>query len=254
MNTQIAIFRNLILTFVIACFALSTQAGSAANKKITELIPVYKSGNLITVKRETGQLAWAGISSPRLFDVVEARLKENVESSSKEGMDLTGWLIKALSYSGNPKYLPTLENIAQTSSLRKVKGYAKKGIDRLHKYEQWNPELRKGVTASTDKEAEFQRVRNMLKSDNYELLRMGAKRVAYRYRDNSELLALVQKRLLGEYQSDLRDKVSLDTMIWLCKALAESGNSKYKSILDQVANGTDNRKLAKRAAKYAAVL
>jgi hypothetical protein len=250
-----AIVRNRLLSIAIclALFAANAGANDVVDQQIADMIPVFESGNLANVKLEAEKLAWSGLSTPTLFDVIEQRLVAVAGDTSKPGLQLTGWLIKALSYSGDTRYLSTLESL-QGSSARKVRNYAIEGSERLEMYRELNPVLAANITGNTLAQVERQRVGNLLQSTNYEALRLGAKRVASAYRDDAELLGLARQRLLEEYTKGLNDKVYMDTMAWLVKALAESGDSAYRATLEEVANTTSDRKLAKRARKYASAL
>jgi len=56
---------------------------------------------------------------------------------------------------------------------------------------------------------------------------------------------------MKRYERDSSDKVHIDSIAWLCKALAESGSGKYASMLERVAEDAPNKKVRKQARKYA---
>ncbi|MDY0221499.1 MAG: hypothetical protein RBR67_10215 [Desulfobacterium sp.] len=88
-------------------------------------------------------------------------------------------------------------------------------------------------------------LKDMLKSDLMKVKKEAAKRITTRSYTDQDLYEVVNEELLKGYQT-ASDKVSIDTMAWLCKALGTSGNEKYKDTLQKVKN-SDNRKLARSA-------
>ncbi len=247
-------FFLLFLFFSLLTAPVVLAAGSVVDQQIDKLIPVFESGNPAQVKKAAGSLAWTGISSPRLFDVVQTRLLNSYELTSKANIELSGWLIKALSYSGNDKYRGTLEKMLDEAAAKKVRGYAKKALPDLDRFKSWNPEINQGLTGLNQEQTEQQRVKNMLASSNVELLRVGAKRIVHAYSFDNALLKLAESRLIKEYSSNNTDKVFIDAMAWLCKALASSGDTQYKATLTTVEQGATSKKLRKYARKYGAQL
>lgn len=51
------------------------------------------------------------------------------------------------------------------------------------------------------------------------------------------------------YAINTRDKLHVDAMAWLCKALSASGMQQYAKTLQEVAENTTNKKLQKHALK-----
>lgn len=93
----------------------------------------------------------------------------------------------------------------------------------------------------------------MLKSGNLNSQRDAAKRISRKRGLDAAVYAAVSDLLLGQYRSS-RTNMEIDTMSWLCKALASSGNSKYKETLTEVYRNTRNRKLKGYAKKSLALL
>jgi hypothetical protein len=89
----------------------------------------------------------------------------------------------------------------------------------------------------------------LLQSDSPLDLRNGAKSVYYHHLGNAYLTDLAAQVLLDKYNDDLRDRDHMDAMAWLCKALGKSGNNKYRSALETVADQAKNRKLRGYASK-----
>jgi len=94
----------------------------------------------------------------------------------------------------------------------------------------------------------------MLRSGDFELKRLGAKRVYFvREYDQYELDTLTEE-LLSNMGSDRRDRVYVDSMKWMIKALASSGNHAYAETLSRVekeaANSGIGRYSKSMASKY----
>src|SRR3954469_4611748 len=58
-------------------------------------------------------LAWKGISDTRLFDVIEKRLLQDAQGNGRDrtARNHAARLIKALGFSGQPKYAQTLDSL-----------------------------------------------------------------------------------------------------------------------------------------------
>lgn len=69
------------------------------------------------------------------------------------------------------------------------------------------------------------------------------------YRDQ-EVLDVAAEVLLQKYRTS-NDNTSADAMAWVCKALGNSGNGRYKPVLDEVVATSGNRKLDKHCAAAA---
>jgi hypothetical protein len=126
-------------------------------------------------------------------------------------------------------------------------------LQRLPNYEQWNPIIYAGLEQAAPGRLGQTRVQNLLNSEVPELIRAGAKMVRNQYANDDELLAAVNDSLLKNYDRNLSNKVQIDAVNHLIRTLGESGNSAYRSTLDQVA-GSSNKKIAKYAVKYAGYL
>jgi len=60
---------------------------------------------------------------------------------------------------------------------------------------------------------------------------------------NTEVLDVAAEVLLQKYQRSSLDRNSANAMAWLCRAIAGSGNNRYKAAVDEVADKAENRKL-----------
>lgn len=101
------------------------------------------------------------------------------------------------------------------------------------------------ATGNRDKEA--QNYLETMKAGNSYARIDTLKRIERSQITNETLFDYIEKELLAKYQDMPDDKLHIDEMSWLCKALASSGMAKYKTALETVAENAVNPKLQKYA-------
>ena len=79
----------------------------------------------------------------------------------------------------------------------------------------------------------------------------GARLVVRFYKQNTQLLAVVEDELLKGYKVKTRDRRYVEAMGWLCNALGRSGQVQYKDTLKEVAKNAKNRRIRGYAKKNA---
>ncbi|WP_372943172.1 hypothetical protein [Shewanella sp.] len=191
------------------------------------------------------------ISGPQdiaVYDAIEASLKRSLASATdKHAIDYSSWLAKGLGYSGNEKYRATLTQIVEGDYHKKLRKYANEGITNIGQYAIWNPILHTPTHA--DLPPRLNAYSNALSSNDLILIRIAAKRIMHE-REYSEVMLtqlseqLTQPRLLDD------SRLAIDTYAWLAKALASSGNDKFKAVIEDMANNAANKKLRSYAKKY----
>lgn len=241
------------LLIVSVAFSFNLTAMAASNPESKPYIDYFKKASRANIKQIVDDLYWSGITDTRLYDMIQAELKAKYMNDSKVSLEVNSWLVKALAISGNKKYLKTMEQISESDAHKKLKKHTAKAIEMLHDYARWLPVMNKGISSVPVKQRDQARVKNMLKSSDGEMIRIGAKRVYHNYTSNTALLKQVERSLLANH-SKSDERVHVDAMAWLIKTLAESMDSKYKSSLEKVAGEADNKKVRKYAEKYAAYL
>jgi len=95
---------------------------------------------------------------------------------------------------------------------------------------------------------ETARLLDQLKSNDYRSKRTAAKIISRNNYKNTILYDQVEKELLRDYSS-ARSKLAVDTMAWMCKALASSRNHKYYDTVYNVSRKARSRKVRKYAKK-----
>src|SRR5262245_26957800 len=77
---------------------------------VQQYIQIFQGG--VGSDKAVDDLGWKGISDERLFDIIEQRLRQDAQASSREGRNHAARLIKALGFSGQPKYAATLGSLS----------------------------------------------------------------------------------------------------------------------------------------------
>lgn len=198
-------------------------------------------------------LEWAGLSDPKVFDKLEADVLKNYQNTdSAEVIKALGWALRGLSFSGNEKYLPTLEKVAVDGGHRNLRKHAKKSVEVLRKYKDWNPMINphhNNIDAGYP--SKTQRYSNMLKSGEYELMRIAGKRIAREQVFDKKVLSIAAQSV-QEYYPKVSDTLSVDSVAWVMRALASSTDPSYKPLIEEVFTKTEDKKLRRHAKKYLA--
>jgi len=239
------------LLFIASLFtAFTVFTAHAEPQSPDEFIQIFQSENQAQQIQAAQALEWAGLSSPKIFDVVEAdALKALPNDKDKFTVNYLSYMVKALAFSGNEKYRPTIEKIQREASNKKVKKYAQESLPKLAVYTRLNQLIVPKPWPENAYPSTNQRLINMLQSNETELLLLAAKRINYSNNYQAEVLSQLNKSLLENYQKPLSDD-RLDAVAWLTHALAGSRSLDYKPTIETVANTAENKKLRKYAVKY----
>ena len=220
---------------------------------LKKYVAMMESGNPLSQKEAAQLLEWAGLSDPMLFDIVEKevqKLHDKGRHLHKSDIDLMAWLIKALSFSGEPKYVATVEKIRNESQQPKVRKYAKIALPNFSQYEKWNPIINSKEHYNSEQSAEINRFANMLRSEDFDLMRLAAKRVHYKHIYNDYLLSILSSKVDAFADYDPKNGNEVDSVAWMTKALAGSRELKYKRSVEKMAATAKHVKLQKYAHKY----
>ncbi|MFY8328039.1 hypothetical protein [Pseudoalteromonas sp. ZZD1] len=79
-------------------------------------------------------------------------------------------------------------------------------------------------------------------------IKTASKSLVSNHNNNSELLDILAQYVSDNYESASTNN-EIDTMAWACRALGETGTSRYKELLTLVMNNSQNKKLRKYAKK-----
>ena len=240
---------HLCSTLIFCVLVLS--AAPAASDSLDEYIQIFTDGNSQQQTQAAKDLAWAGLSDPRLFDLIEqSMLEKYLTVENKYAVDDTAWLARALSCSGQEKYRATLQKVASDSPQKKIRRHAENSLVQLDNYARWNPIISDTSNRDSSKSDEINRYANMLRSNDLELQRIGAKRVHNTHSYDTYLLDILDAEIRARYLEVNNDSLFIDTVAWMCKALSGSRVEAYKPTIVEVSKNAGNSKLAKYAKKY----
>ena len=215
-----------------------------------DFVKIFQSGTQVEQEKAAEALEWAGLSSPKLFDLVEElALKTLPQSNDKVTVNFESYLVKALGYSGNEKYRPSIQKIIAEARDKKLKKYGEQALNQLPAYAKYNPIIAPKPWPENTHPTINQRIVNMINSDDTELMRLGAKRVHNESNYSPEALAALNTAIERNYKNHLDDE-RLDAVAWLAKALAGSRQLEYKGTVEKVSIGAADKKLASYAKKY----
>jgi hypothetical protein len=197
----------------------------------------------------------SGLQDQALYEKIAALLKTGyAEPYDKDQIDEMSWLCKALAASGDSQYRQLLDQIAATAPSSKLQRYAKQSAELIETYAQRSRIMNATEGWDAELSAEENRVVGMLKSNDIGLKRDAAK-IIYRNKNNKEkVYDAAAASLLDMLQNFHSDSSYVDTMAWLCKALATSGDVKYVDVLEQVHSDTQSVKLSSHASKALSAL
>jgi|RhiMethySRZTD1v2_1073278.scaffolds.fasta_scaffold153872_2 hypothetical protein len=227
-------------TFLALLLSLFAGAALAATPEedVQRYLAVF-SDTLADTDKAVEELGWKGISDPRLYDVIEERLLVEAPKVGRSKIDRNriGHYIRGLGFSGQEKYARTI------SSFLDEKGWgrhARTSLEDLKLYARWNPIISSRDTFDPQYSDDVNRVRNMLRSDDRMLQKLGAKCVYHRHANETVLLDLLAGQLLASYKT-ASDPESMDAVAWMVKGIGKSANSKYVPVLQEVSRSGDGK-------------
>lgn len=227
-------------------------AQSDRSEEVRRLMVGLESASRVQRINSAKIISRSGLQDQALYLTIADLLKAGyTREYEKDHADEMSWMCKALAASGEPQYRELLDEIVAKSPSLKLKRYAKQSSELIDHYAQRSKIL--NATDAWDEElsAEENRFVSMLKSDDIGLRRDAAK-VIVRNLENDEKVFTAAASALSDMSKDLHSHSNnqyVDTMSWLCKALAASGDSKYIEVLEQVHGNTQNLKLRSYALK-----
>jgi hypothetical protein len=190
-------------------------------------------------------LAWKGISDPRVFDPLERRLLASAEEglTDRHIKKEVALYMRALGYSGQSKYIPTLERYRNEVA---YDGYVRDALEDIPRYQRWNPIVSNRANFDSRYSDEVNRIRNMLRSDDFDLKKIGAKRVYYQNKDDV-LLEVLAEQIRATYMSN--DERNGDSIAWMVKALGSARQEKYRPLIEEVAANAPDNTIVRHARK-----
>lgn len=236
------IFNTILLTLFSASIAHAATLEDDVNRYVERF-----SGTKTVNEEVVESLEWAGLSDPRLFDLIERRVIDGVEPGRYDRKTRNQVLlyIRALGFSGQPKYTTTLQKVAPDLTYGRR---AKNALDDLPHYQKWNPIISNRAIFDAKYSDDVNRILNMLQSDDFLLKRLGAQRI---YAENKEaiLLSTLEAEIRANYMNlkNENDDDPIDSVSWMVKALGSAKQEQYRPLLQEVAVKAPSKKIRKYA-------
>jgi hypothetical protein len=223
-------------------FSLCTPFSALAatpEEDVQRYIGIFQAG--ADSDRAADDLAWMGISDTRLYDLIERQLLVDSRGTSRPERNHAARLIKALGFSGQPKYEATLNGLSEA-----YRRPVERALINLKLYEKWNPVIASRAGWDAKYPDDVNRVRNMLKSDDLRLQAVGAKRVFFAHSSETVLLDLLAERLRACYKT-ATDPDGVEAAGWMVNGLGKSASPDHRGVIAEVAAGAASDKLRSRA-------
>ena len=253
--------RELSICWVVVlvyCSFINVKAFAAdgLDQEHAELLDIFtnRSATMQTNTIEQ-RVKFSGVTDEKIFDVAEKNLLNNYRKiDTRDSRQYTAWLLHMLAYSGNSKYLKTLNMIERVTASSNIKRHAVKSIGELAVYERWTKVISANLKSTPYHALLRMRTLNMLNSDEPVLIRVGASIVSKNFLHDDQLLDRMASRLIeihAQYQKEHGDRAKqyVDASAWLCKVLGFSGMEKYRDVLVEVQLATGSRTIKKWAKK-----
>lgn len=216
---------------LLACLFYATTAFSATvEEDVARYVGIFNgSAGLHSDAADT--FSWMGLSDPRIFDIIEKRLLADAPASRNDKVEKNrvARYIRALGFSGQAKYIPTINQFVSDDVYER---YAKTALLELPQYQKWNPIIANRANFDPKLSDDANRVINMLRADDFLLKRVGAKRVYFKHQE-PEVLEVTAKELRANYAKATHD--SSDAIAWMAKGLGQARVEKYRPLLQEVA-------------------
>jgi len=186
-------------------------------------------------------LAYVGVSDTRVFDRIEALLLEdaNVFRGQRDEKNRVARYIRALGFSGQPKYVPTIQRFVDDKVYER---YAKAALEDLPNYQRWNPIIANRASFDPKLSDDANRVMNMLKSNDLILKRIAAKRI-YFAQTEPVLLQTLANDLRAVYPTVNHGENPVDAVAWMVKAIGNAKQEAYRPLLQEVLNSAPSDKV-----------
>ena len=222
---------------ILALLALLSFSNLAVAATVEEDVQRYVqifSGDKRLHNDAADTFSWMGLSDTRVFDIIERRLLEDADASRNNNeRNRVARYIRSLGFSGQSKYEPTIGKFVGD---RPYERFAKNALIDLPDYRKWNPIISNRSTFDPKLSDDVNRISNMLRSDDLLLQRVGAKRVYFVGNKDDTLLGILEKQVQASYaRTDLKDRLRVDSVCWMVKALGSSRNPKYEPLIEEVA-------------------
>jgi len=232
-----------LIAFLASLHVAAGALAASLEEDVQRYIAIFQQPDAAAHNKAVEELAWMGLSDPRLFDMLEQKIlaEAAAAANTRAEKDRVARYIRALGFSGQEKYVPTLQRFENHMVYNR---YAKDALNQRPQYEKWNPIISDRATFDPRLSDDDNRIMNMLGSDDLMLMRIAAKR-AY-FAPNDTVLAQVADQVRKRYATSELDPERRDAVAWMVKALART--TQYDDLLAEVKSGAPDHKVRNTAA------
>ncbi len=236
---------------IIAGFLISAGALAESRAELTkQYATIFESGTAPEQMQAAKRLEWLGLSDPRIFGPAERNLLDRISATEKESANYAAYMAHALAYSGQEKYRDALTQAANGGANKNLRRHATEALVELKNYARWTPLIADTSNSDPALSAEVNGFGSMLRSSETDLHRLAAKRIYQGRIRDAGILMLLESRAREAATKPVGTKNEIDVSIWLLKALAATGDPKYRPVIESAATENSNRKVQKNAKKF----
>jgi hypothetical protein len=240
----------LLALLLLHCTA-AAAAGLGSESEFNDYIKTFTDGSYTAQEKACQRLEWAGLSDPRIFDLVEKNLLAGYQTAdSRSSVNEMAWLTKALAFSGQEKYRNTIAEVAANGGHKKLRNYAAESDAMLTNYARWNPIINDKKQYDAKQSVEANRFANMLRSDELALNLLATKRIYHEGLNDAYLLEALKQATEKRLPEENGSKEFVDTVAWMVKTLATTRDEKYLAVVEAASTSAGNKKVQKYASKY----
>jgi hypothetical protein len=244
-------FWSALLLIAAFSFVWDLPSGYAMSENVeNQYLSTLTGGSLAAKIMVAKRITQSQVINDKIFIELEKQILEGYNSGSgSKHIDQMAWFCKALASSGNVKYLKSLQQVAKDAEDPKLQHYARQSVDSFSFHKKRNQTLsRSAEYTSQGFTADSAQLAVMLKSDEFVMKRDAAKKIVRGASVDPRLFDIVEQELLqGLSEKPGNYSVYVDTMAWMCKALAVSGNTNYAKVLRRVIDESSSPKLQRYA-------
>lgn len=243
-------YRNWIGIIFLSMAFLPAYAFDSVDEQIDHYLQVLANDNHKATLYMLTRLKWTAITDPRLYDEIEKSPLNHYLTKKLDKLTLSdaAHKLRALGFSGNPKYRATMSTIMNDSPNKKLRVHAQKALVDLDRFERWNNQINEAEAGVEGKSVEITTYSKMLNVEDTVVQRFAAKAIVDISLQDSDLLDLVAEKLKAMYANPNLDNREQDTAAWFVKALGQNGG--YTAFLTEVNQNTPHKKLKKHSIRY----
>ncbi len=221
---------RMIAAALFALLHCAAAAAATAEEDVARYVQIFSERNAQHIEAVQA-LGWMGVSDTVVFDIIERLATEEAQAARNSNAERSriSHYIRALGFSGQDKYAPTISGFTRD---RAYERHANIAAADLGRYRKWNPVISNRAAFDPRYSDDVNRVLNMLRSDDLLLKRIGAKRVYFANKDEVLLESLTTNLRASAPRKDLGSD-EIDSVAWMAKALGHAKNPKYRPAVQE---------------------